>query len=60
LNAAAVDWTIREVEATAFPGSRGNRCLVFESEARGWRVWSYPANWLTLNPAALLLLAGLA
>jgi hypothetical protein len=60
LNAAAADWTIREVEATASPGSRGNRCLVFESEALVRRVWSYPANWPTLNAPALLLLASLA
>lgn len=42
-------WRVRELDASAVPGARGSRCLIFESEAVVRRFWSYPRDWANLS-----------
>lgn len=51
-------WTVRELDGTVVPGSRGARCLVVETHGAVRRFWRYPADWATLDDAALLRLCG--
>ena len=55
-NAPATSWTVREIDARDLPGSRGERCLVFEDHATVRRVWDFPADWVALPAAALIRL----
>lgn len=52
-----VIWVVQEVDAVRVPGSRGRRCLVFESPEAFRRLWIYPGNWSTLPEEALRRLA---
>jgi hypothetical protein len=47
------DWLIYELAATSMEPA----CLVFETELVVRRVKSYPANWRTLDEAALSALS---
>ena len=51
------EWWVVEVDARHVPGARGARCLLFSSASCIRRVWSYPANWRTLDDAALASLS---
>ncbi len=42
-----------EIDTRATPGSKGPRCLVFDSDAVVRRIWQYPENWRELSDAAL-------
>jgi hypothetical protein len=46
-------WTVVEADARGVPGARGPTCLVFTRDDCIRRVWDYPANWRTLDAAAL-------
>ena len=48
-----IQWRVDELDATATPGSRGPRCLVFDADNVVRRVWAYPANWRELSDYAL-------
>lgn len=48
------EWTIREIEAGAIPGARGDFCLVLESASMVRRRWKYPPNWASLESAKLV------
>ena len=50
---AFVHWHVHEVDAHAVPGTRGPRCLLFLCDGVIRRVWEYPANWRSLDDAAL-------
>jgi hypothetical protein len=52
----AVVWTVTEIagNSLALPG---RRCLIFASGAAARRVWSYPADWRTLDAEELVLLS---
>ena len=50
-------WRIREVDAHAVPGARGDRCLLFEAEGVIRRVWNYPSDWASLPPTDLVSLS---
>jgi hypothetical protein len=50
-------WSVVEVDAAAVPGALGPRCLVFTRPECLRRVWHYPANWRTLDDAALTALS---
>jgi len=52
---AGVEWTVREL-ATPQAWARAPRCLVMSSRECVRRVWSYPAQWRSLDPDALLRL----
>lgn len=54
---ACVYWTVVEVDARAVPGAHGARCLVFSREDCIRRVWDYPADWRSLDSAALSALS---
>ena len=56
-DASAVAWTVMEVDSAGVPGARRSRCLVFARESCIRRVWDYPANWRTLDDAALAALS---
>jgi len=45
------------VDARAVPGAHGARCLVFSREDCIRRVWDYPADWRSLDGAALSALS---
>ena len=49
-------WSVVEVDARGVPGARGARCLVFTRQDCVRRVWDYPADWRTLDDAALAAL----
>ena len=48
-----VGWRVTERDARRDPGSRGDRCLVFECETAIRRVWVYPPAWRTLSAPEL-------
>jgi hypothetical protein len=50
-----VEWTARELE-TPQPWARAPQCLILSSRECVRRVWSYPAEWRSLDPDALLRL----
>jgi hypothetical protein len=50
-----IEWTVREL-ATPQAWARAPRCLVLSSRDCVRRVWSYPAEWRSLDPDALLRL----
>ena len=47
-------WTVAEVDAHDVPGSRGDRCLICESDLSVRRLWSYPDDWNRLGEEKLL------
>ena len=57
IDAAFVEWRVTERSAHADPGSRGDYCLIFQSNDAARRVWNYPAGWRDLPPEALSLLS---
>jgi hypothetical protein len=57
VDGAYLRWTVVEVDARAVPGARGARCLLFTREGCIRRVWDYPADWRTLDDAALAALS---
>jgi hypothetical protein len=57
LDDAEVRWSVVEVDATAVPGAPGARCLLFTRQDCIRRVWSYPADWRTLDDAGLVALS---
>ena len=52
-----VEWEVVEVNAASVPGARAARCLVFTRQDCIRRVWHYPADWRTLDDAALAALS---
>ena len=52
-----VAWIVRECVAPRDACPRGTRCLIFESEGRARRVWTYPSNWRELDEAELARLS---
>jgi hypothetical protein len=50
-------WTITEREGLSVPGSRGARCLIFQSLEAVRRVWVYPAGWRDLLTPSLIALS---
>lgn len=42
-------WRVYETEGSAVPGSRGARCLCFDSAWVIRRVWTFPDNWRELS-----------
>jgi hypothetical protein len=50
-----MEWTVREI-ATPQPWARAPRCLVISSRECVRRIWSYPAQWRSLESDALLRL----
>jgi hypothetical protein len=50
-------WTVTEREGHGVPGSRGIRCLIFDSPEAARRVWNYPAGWRDLLPPSLIALS---
>ena len=55
LDRDGIEWTVREL-ATPQAWARGPRCLVVSSRECVRRVWSYPADWRSLDPDTLLRL----
>ena len=41
-------WRVYEAEGAKVPGSRGARCLCFDSAWVIRRVWNFPDNWRQL------------
>lgn len=54
---AWVQWSVVEVDATAVPGARGARCLLFSRQDCIRRVWNYPDHWRTLDAEELTALS---
>ena len=52
-----VAWIVRECVAPRDACPRGTRCLIFESEGRVRRVWTYPADWRELDETELARLS---
>jgi hypothetical protein len=50
---AGIEWTVREVE-TPQPWARAGRCLVLNSRECVRRLWTYPADWRSLDADVLL------
>ena len=57
-DARGAEWTIREVDSTAHPGSRGPRCLLCEDVGVVRRLWNYPSDWYELSDEELVALCG--
>jgi hypothetical protein len=57
VDGAWLRWSVVEVDARAVPGAHGARCLVFTRAECIRRVWDYPADWRTLDDAALAALS---
>ena len=51
-------WHVKEIDASALPGNRGPRCLIFETQELMRRIWHYPERWYELPDAALLVIGG--
>ena len=49
--------TVVERKAERVVGSRGPRCLIFNTDLGFTRLWDYPENWLDLGDQELLALA---
>jgi hypothetical protein len=54
---AYLHWSVTEVDAHTVPGALGARCLLFARPDCIRRVWHYPADWRTLDDAALTALS---
>jgi hypothetical protein len=52
-----VEWRVHETSAGHVPGSRRNRCLIFDSEGVVRRLWEYPDSWQELSDDDLWHLA---
>ena len=52
-----VQWLVRERDAHADPGARGERCLIFAAREVVRRVWNYPPTWRELGADALIALS---
>jgi len=50
-------WTVTERDGLGVPGSRGARCLIFQSPEAVRRVWAYPAGWRDLLTPSLIALS---
>jgi hypothetical protein len=48
-----ITWSVREADSALIPGSRGARCLIFDSEMIVPRVWRYPEAWAALDDNVL-------
>ena len=57
VDGAYLRWSVVEVDAGAVPAARRARCLLFTREGCIRRVWDYPADWRTLDAAALAALS---
>jgi hypothetical protein len=57
VDGAWLSWSVVEVDAREVPGAHGARCLVFTRHDCIRRVWDYPADWRTLDDAALAALS---
>ena len=57
LGDAWVQWSVIEVDASAVPGARATRCLLFSRHECIRRVWNYPADWRALDAEALTALS---
>ena len=57
INDAWVQWSVIEVDASAVPGARATRCLLFSRHECIRRVWNYPADWRALDAEALTALS---
>lgn len=44
-----VEWHVHEANAGHVPGSRSDRCLIFDSEGVVRRLWDYPDAWRELS-----------
>lgn len=47
-------WTVRELDTRDMHRAQAATCLVFENHAVVRRCWHYPADWETLDDAALI------
>lgn len=52
-----LQWSVVEVDARGLPGAKKARCLVFSRPECVRRVWDYPDDWRTLDPARLATLS---
>ena len=52
-----IGWVVHELACADLPGSRAERCLVFEAPNAMRRVYDFPPDWHTLPAAALLALS---
>ena len=50
-------WTVTERDGLSVPGSRGPRCLAFQSSDAVRRVWEYPDGWRDLLTPSLIALS---
>jgi hypothetical protein len=50
-------WRVTELDARRTPGASGDKCLLFDSDSIGRRVWSYPDDWRQLTDAELYALS---
>jgi hypothetical protein len=57
VDGAWLRWSVVEVDAHAVPGAHSARCLVFSRQDCIRRVWDFPADWRTLDDAALAALS---
>jgi hypothetical protein len=57
VDGAYLRWSVVEVDAGGVPGAHGVRCLLFRRDDCIRRVWDYPADWRTLDAAALAALS---
>jgi hypothetical protein len=46
-------WRVTERDCRQDPGMRTTKCLVFSCDTAVRRVWNYPADWRSLDPAGL-------
>lgn len=44
-----VSWRVREVDTSRIPGSRGDRCLIFDADGVVRRAWNVPDDWRSLG-----------
>jgi hypothetical protein len=44
-----VSWRVREADTSRSPGSRGDRCLIFDAEGVVRRAWDVPNDWRSLG-----------
>lgn len=49
-------WRVREARALGVAGAISPTCLIFDSDKACSRLWKFPAEWLLLSPAQLLVL----
>jgi hypothetical protein len=52
-------WRISEMSTVDVPGSKADRCLVFDGERVVRRVWTYPDDWPQLSDTQLWALLDL-